>query len=109
MRRGYELFTAAKGAGCVSCHEDFGRKATHRYDLWGTVVRPADLTANTYKSGSGDTDFFHRIRDGIAASGMPAHPTLNESQVWDLVRFVRSLPFPRELPADVREKVEARP
>jgi len=109
VRRGFDLFTAKSGAGCAACHEDLGRKAAYRYDVWGTVVRPADLSQNKYKSGSGDEDLFRRIRGGIAASGMPAHPTLSDAQVWDLVRFVRSAPFPRELPADVREKIEARP
>lgn len=109
VRRGYVLFTSQGGAGCAACHEDFGRKAAHRYDVWGTVVRPADLTANAYKSGSRDVDFFRRIRGGIAAAGMPANPTLTDAQVWDLVRFVRSAPHPRDLPPDVREKVEAKP
>lgn len=109
VRRGFELFTNRNGAGCIACHEDFGRKAAYRYDVWGTIVRPADLTVGQYKRESGPEDFFRRIRNGIAASGMPAHASLSDAQVWDLVRFVRSVPFPRELPPDVRGKVDAKP
>jgi hypothetical protein len=32
---------------------------------------------------------------------MPAHPELTDRQVWDLVRFVKSVPYPRELPPEV--------
>src|SRR5262249_4902922 len=38
VRRGYELFTAPGQTACITCHEDFGRKPTFRYDVWGTVV-----------------------------------------------------------------------
>lgn len=105
IRRGFELFTSSQGPGCISCHHDFGRHSIYRYDVWGTVVRPADLTRGLYKSGKDDVEIFRRIRGGIAASGMPAHPGLSDCQVWDLVRFVKSLPYPRELPPDIREKV----
>jgi mono/diheme cytochrome c family protein len=105
VRRGYELFTAAGGASCLSCHEDFGRKATYRYDIWGTVIRPANLTERERKGGDSSEAIVHRIRGGIGPSGMPAHGSLTDRQVWDVVRFVRSLPYPRELPPDVRQKV----
>ena len=105
VRRGYELFTAPGQTACVTCHEDFGRKKTFRYDVWGTVVRPADLTAGTYKGGNRPEDLASRIRFGIPPSGMPAHGAMTDAQVADLVRFVRALPYPRELPPDVRSKV----
>ena len=105
VRRGYELFAAPGGTSCIACHQDFGRKETFRYDVWGTVVRPANLTGLTLKAGSSLEQVFGRVRHGIAPSGMPAHPSLSDSQVWDVVHFVRALPFPRELPEDVRRKV----
>ena len=105
VRRGYELFTAKGHTDCATCHEDFGRKTTYRYDVWGTVVRPADLTLGGFKGGDRPEDLFHRIRGGIQPVGMPAHPSLSDSQVWDLAWFVRAVPYPRELPDDVRAKV----
>ena len=105
VRRGFDLFNAKGATDCAACHEDFGRKATYRFDVWGTVVRPAELTAGAFKGGDRPEDLFQRIRGGIQPVGMPAHPSLSEAQVWDLVWFVRALPFPRELPDDVRAKV----
>jgi hypothetical protein len=76
-----------------------------RYDVWGTVAKPADLTGPTRKGGARHEDLFDRIRGGIPAVGMPAHPEMTDRQVWDLVRFVKSLPYPRELPPEVRKGV----
>jgi mono/diheme cytochrome c family protein len=105
VRRGYELFTAAGATACVACHEDFGRKATYRYDVWGTVVRPAVLTEPQYKGGNRPEDLASRVQFGISPSGMPAHSAMTDAQSADVVRFVRALPYPRELPPDVRGKV----
>jgi mono/diheme cytochrome c family protein len=107
VKRGFELFTRKTDNSCITCHADFGRKPVLRYDIWGTVSRPADLVAvvPAYKGGATPEDFFARIRGGITAVGMPAHPELSERQVWDLVRFVKSAPFHRELPPEVRKSV----
>lgn len=113
VRRGYQLFTAKTDAkadnSCISCHGDFGRKPVLRYDVWGLVVKPADLTATSLKGSTRPEDVFARIRGGIPAVGMPAHPEWTDRQVWDLVRFVRSAPYPRELPEDVRAAVYPNP
>lgn len=105
VRRGYDLFAAPGGTSCVACHADFGRKPTFRYDVWGTVVQPANLTGLTLKAGLSPDQLFGRVRHGIAPAGMPAHPSLSDAQVWDVAHFVRALPFPRELPDDVRRKI----
>jgi mono/diheme cytochrome c family protein len=109
VRRGYQLFIAKTDTECLKCHGDFGRKPLLRYDLWGTIAKPADFTTPGHKGGSRHEDLFARVRWGIPAVGMPAHPTLSERQVWDLVRFVRSAPYPRELPQDVRDAVYPNP
>jgi len=109
VRRGYQLFVAKADNSCVTCHADFGRKPVLRYDVWGTVAKPADLTATTLKGGTRPQDVFARVRNGIPAVGMPAHPDYTDRQVWDLVRFVRSAPYPRELPEDVRAVVYPNP
>lgn len=116
VRRGYQLFTAkadaAKGEkSCIDCHGDFGRKPLLRYDVWGTVARPANLTEPVFKGGSRPEDVYARIRFGIPAVGMPAHgpPQYTERQVWDLVRFVTSAAYPVRLPPDVRAAVYPNP
>ena len=101
------MFIRKADNSCITCHAEFGRKPALRYDVWGTVARPANLVATepVYKGGARAEDFFARIRGGIAPVGMPAHPELTERQVWDLVRFVKSAPNPHELPPDVRKAV----
>jgi mono/diheme cytochrome c family protein len=101
IRRGHALFVSAK-AGCVSCHDDFGRKDAYRYDAWGTAARVANLTEREMRGGATAEDVFRRVRLGISAVGMPAQPTLTDREVWDLAEFVRALPTPAKLPADVR-------
>lgn len=107
VKRGYELFIRKADNSCITCHAEFGRKPLLRYDLWGTVAKPANLVASepAYKGGARAEDLFARIRGGIAPVGMPAHPELTERQVWDLVRFVKSAPNPQELPPDIRKAV----
>lgn len=105
IRRGYEMVVSPASLNCIACHQDLGRKPTYRYDVWGTVVKPANLTEVTLKGGSSPESLYWRIRGGIQSVGMPAHPTLPDSQVWDVVHFVRALPYRVQLPDDVRAKV----
>ncbi|HVS35050.1 MAG TPA: c-type cytochrome [Gemmataceae bacterium] len=107
IRHGFELFSDPSGAAsCISCHKDYGRQVNFRYDKWGTMVRPMNLTTGVYRGGRRPIDLFWRIKEGIAPSGMAAASTLtNEKDVWDVVNFVHCLPYPAMLPDDVRNKV----
>jgi mono/diheme cytochrome c family protein len=111
VRRGHELFIKKADNSCVSCHGDYGRKPVLRYDVWGTVAKPANFAETNFKGGSRPEDVYARIRFGIPAVGMPAHgpPAYTERQVWDLVRFVSSAPYPERLPPDVRAAVYPNP
>lgn len=104
VRRGRELF-AGKG-GCIACHEQYGRKDVFRYDVRGLPNRVGELTDSVRKWGKEPADLAHRVRFGIQAANMPANPTLTESEVRDLVAFLRALPYPAKLPDDVRTEVE---
>jgi mono/diheme cytochrome c family protein len=111
VRRGYALFTDTKGAAsCISCHIDFGRQVPFRYDDWGTLVRPANLTAGMYRGGRRPIDLYWRIRGGIPPSGMPGAELKRDEgkkidEYWDLINFVQALPYPKMLPDDVRDKI----
>jgi mono/diheme cytochrome c family protein len=106
VENGYDWFTNSKVGNCVSCHIDFGRQAQFRYDAWGTLVRPNNLTAGTYRGGRRPIDLFWRIRGGINPCEMPKNE--DEAKVWDLVNFVQALPYPKMLPPSVRSKVYPR-
>ncbi len=104
--RGYEVFL--KEGACISCHVNFGRNSELKVDLWGSLVRPANLTQGIYRGGRRPIDIFYRIAGGIPPSGMPEAPAALKSspdKIWDLVNFVRALPYPNMLPDEVREKI----
>jgi mono/diheme cytochrome c family protein len=104
--RGYELFVG-KGI-CISCHTDFGRQSGFMYDDWGTLVRPRNLTVGVYRGGQRPIDLYYRIHSGIGPSKMPTQPAEiagDPKAMWDLVNFVRALPYPAMLPNEVRQKV----
>jgi mono/diheme cytochrome c family protein len=104
--RGYKLFTNPEGAAsCISCHKDFGRQVNFRYDIWGTLVRPANLANPTYRGGRRPIDLFWRINGGIDPSGMPSASSLSQKDTWDLVNFVQAMPYPRMLPEQIRDKI----
>ena len=112
IRRGYALFTDPKGeASCIACHTDYGRQVPFRYDDWGTLVRPANLTDGIYRGGRRPIDLYWRIRGGVPPSGMPAATALKRDdakgidQTWDLVNFVQALPYPQMLPEDIRKRI----
>jgi mono/diheme cytochrome c family protein len=109
IRNGYRLFTNTAGdTSCINCHVDFGRQVPFRYDQWGTLVRPANLTAGVYRGGRRPIDLYWRINGGIPPSEMPA-ANLKAEEYWDLVNFVQALPYPQMLPEDVRSKIYGSP
>jgi mono/diheme cytochrome c family protein len=106
VRRGWQIFNDPEGAAsCVKCHVDYGRQSLFRFDSWGTLVRPANLTAGVYRGGRRPIDLYWRITGGIPGANMPAAEKLKPDQAWDLVNFVQAMPYPKMLPEDVRAKV----
>ena len=133
IESGYKLFIS-DDAGCLKCHEDFGRGSLYLYDSWGTFVQPRNLTAGLYRGGRRPIDFFWRIRGGIKPSTMPALDVLltpeekeqlakmtdraaadgkkaemTEANVWRLVAFIQAVPYPAMLPPTVRKQIYPTP
>jgi mono/diheme cytochrome c family protein len=99
--RGYKSFTVGAG-GCVKCHSDFGRGNNYLWDEWGTIVRPANLTAGIYRGGRRPIDIYYRMHSGVTGTGMPSfNNTLGPDGLWDIVNFVEALPYPAMLPNKV--------
>jgi mono/diheme cytochrome c family protein len=111
IRRGYVLFTDIRGAGsCIGCHLDFGRQVPFRYDKWGSLVRPANLTTGVYRGGRRPVDLYWRIKGGILGAEMPKAQfeqgtDKNADPFWDVVNFVQALPYPQMLPEDIKEQI----
>lgn len=95
VKNGYRLFIQQGGAGCISCHTDFGRQSPYKYDAWGTITKPIDLTTGIFRGGRRPIDLFWRVHSGINGSGMTAFGTqLSSKDIWDLVHFLQVLPYP---------------
>jgi mono/diheme cytochrome c family protein len=105
IRRGQALFVDPKGGACATCHINYGKEAKFQYDVWGTRLKPADLTDVRRKGGDAAEQLYRRIRGGIPPSNMPAATGLTDAQTWDVAHFLRALPYPDRLPEDVRAKV----
>jgi mono/diheme cytochrome c family protein len=122
VRRGYALFLgdakkigelykvsedqtkALSNLNCQGCHKDFGRQAAFKFDKWGTLTRPANLTTGVYRGGHRPVDLYYRIHSGINGSGMlPFGGILSPEQIWDVINFVRVVPYP-----GMRQKHEIR-
>lgn len=115
IERGHQLFLG-KG-GCISCHSDYGRQAALRYDNWGTLVKPRDLTQPIYRGGRRPLDLYWRLAGGIVPSNMPALGKIAESEdeqkagkmtaseYWDLLNFLQALPYPAMMPTELRDKI----
>jgi mono/diheme cytochrome c family protein len=126
---GYRLFLG--DGGCITCHKDFGRQSLYRYDDWGTLVQPRDLTAGNYRAGRRPIDLYWRVKGGIQPATMNAvadvlltkadkakieaetdaakkkklTEELSDANIWRLVAFVRAAPYPAMLPDHVRREV----
>jgi mono/diheme cytochrome c family protein len=102
IQRGFDLFSRAeakgskKSAGCLACHLDYGRKSAYKYDYWGTIVRPADLTTGPLRGGRRPIDLYARIHSGVNGVTMPASSSsLEPGEIWDIVNFLEILPYPK--------------
>jgi hypothetical protein len=109
VKRGFEIFKLeeAKGGGdCLKCHSNYGRGSPFRFDDWGTMTKPADVTLGIYRGGRRPIDLYWRIYNGIAGSGMKESSKLawnaeqkksppKDEKIWDLVNFLQVLPYPQ--------------
>ena len=115
IRRGHQLFLGlgVNTASCMSCHADYGRQLSYKYDSWGSVVRPRDMTAGVFRGGRRPIDIYYRIFNGINGTPMPGfildaedkRIEQKKQQVWDLANFIQAVPYPAMLPEDVRKQV----
>jgi mono/diheme cytochrome c family protein len=92
-----ETLELLAGSPCSKCHVDYGRQALYKFDAWGTMVRPANLTTGVYRGGRRPIDLYWRIHSGINGSNMTFTPGLDGDQLWDLVNFLQALPYPNML------------
>jgi mono/diheme cytochrome c family protein len=91
------------------------------------TIRPRNLRLGVYRGGLRPIDVYWRIMNGIEGTPMPALATnvrkpedppeakkLNAEEIWDLVNYVRSLPYesinnPIEAYREAQENMQERP
>lgn len=80
---------------CASCHGPEGKgdgpQVRDMKNDDGSVNIPRDLTKGLYKAGGEPERLYARIRLGIPGTPMPATDKLSDSEVADLIHFVKSL------------------
>jgi mono/diheme cytochrome c family protein len=100
--RGYKLYNAAE-FGCAACHVNYGRDPALKWDLWGGVVQPRNLTLGVYRGGRKGEDLYARLYGGIHPSGMTAfNPALKTGpsyperpdKIWNVVHFLQAISDP---------------
>lgn len=114
LKRGKELYLSEK-ASCYKCHSADGKakdiapsERDKMFDDWGNPNFPRNLTLGLYRGGRRPVDLYRRIHQGIAGSGMPeGGRNLKPDEIWDLVNFVRALPYQPELLENSRGNEQA--
>lgn len=111
--RGRDLYLSQK-AGCYSCHLRDGTANRDRIpeaekvkmvDDWGNPLYPRNLTLGIFHGGRRPIDLYRRIHQGVRGAPMQGFGTnLKDPEIWDLVMFLRALPYrpdllPQEKPA----------
>jgi mono/diheme cytochrome c family protein len=71
---------------CVICHGIGGDGRGQRHD--GMDPPPANLTLPPWSEKSNAGQTFLVIRNGVPRTAMPAWPTLDNRQIWDLVAYI---------------------
>jgi mono/diheme cytochrome c family protein len=100
--RGYKLYNASE-FGCAACHANYGRVQQLKWDAWGTVVQPRNLTLGVYRGGRRGEDLYARLYGGIYPAGMTAFhdriantPPGTPNKLWDIVHFLQALGDPAD-------------
>ena len=95
-----ESITAGRQLYLKNCRHCHGTKGLGDGPLAPTDVRPANLTDEKWDHGSTDGEIFAVIANGAGPDSQMkgAKPTLTDTQIWNIVNFIRSLgpsPAPR--------------
>ena len=106
---GEKLYLDQKRAKCSGCHgpqalgdgqvqlDDWNEKKKDQPELYSLPLQqlnPRNLRLGIYRGGRRPVDLYRRIFIGIKGAKMPAAGgTLKTEEIWQLVDYVRSLPY----------------
>ncbi len=86
--------------GCDKCHGaqglGDGPSAAELRDDRSDPIRPNDFTRGIYKGGGEERDIYVRFASGMDGTPMPSYTgTATPTEIWALVRYVKSLAGPK--------------
>jgi mono/diheme cytochrome c family protein len=92
---GFDDWTKEFVAPTGVLNPEYVREYTRLGMLEPRTIRPRNLRQGVFRGGRRPVDIYWRIRNGIEGTPMPGVPekTLSDSEVWDLVNYVQSLPY----------------
>lgn len=106
LERGKALYLGDKAA-CYKCHNKDGQadpakmadeERKKMFDDWLNPNYPRNLRLGMYRGGRRPIDLYRRIHEGISGASMPeGGKALKPEEIWDLVRFVRAIPYRPDL------------
>ena len=73
---------------CVRCHGSEGKGDGGGAGAGG---QPADFTDDVWDFGASDGEIFSVIRDGTSADMDGYGERIKETEIWELVNFIRSI------------------
>ncbi len=93
VTRGRAIYVRAQ---CGSCHGDRGAGngpvAAHLKDAQGVKIKPRNFSAEPLKYGNDPATIYRELVTGLDGTPMASFKsTLSESELWDVVAYVRSL------------------
>jgi len=90
LKAAERLYRGSSGeVACATCH---GEKGAGDGVLAGQFdPRPRNFACAQTVNGIPDGQLFWIIRFGSPGTAMPAHPELNDEQIWQLVAYLRRL------------------
>jgi mono/diheme cytochrome c family protein len=71
---------------CERCHGTGGKG-----DAVTTGAQPQDLTDATWEYGSSDGEIYAVIRDGVSVDMEGYAGRITDTEIWNVVHFLRSL------------------
>jgi mono/diheme cytochrome c family protein len=90
IQSGKSLFLkAAQPIACAFCHGDAGDGKGLMG--MGLIPPPRNFTCGAMMNGISDGQLYWIIKNGSPGTGMPPFASLADEQVWQLVRYIRSL------------------
>jgi len=89
IEKGRSLFTLDVQPTCVMCHGSQG-DGTGGFGA-NLSPPPRNFTCTETMNDITDGQLFWIIRNGSPDTGMPPFQDLQDEQIWNLIRFIRSL------------------